>query len=174
MLGVDISVRTKGRLAEPREPLDVRSIRSIIATCAAAAGIPRPGQWSLAAGGSAQSLAAAGAGAGGVVAGRRLEGAADAGPLRAAPVHRPWCGRQAALPGRSVEGRQGARRARGSKETRSRPGKPLRIDPRVRNFGTRSQVLLNLQKMFELRQAEIASGKRIAERVQPCPSDIAT
>ena len=43
-----------------------------------------------------------------------------------------------------------------------------------RYFGTRSQVLLNLQKMFELRQAEIASGKRVAERVLPRPTAVTT
>ena len=43
-----------------------------------------------------------------------------------------------------------------------------------RYFGTRSQVLLNLQKMFELRQAEIASGKLVAERVLPRPTAVAT
>lgn len=36
-----------------------------------------------------------------------------------------------------------------------------------RYFGTSAQLWLNLQKSFELRVAEIRSGKDIAERVQP-------
>ena len=44
----------------------------------------------------------------------------------------------------------------------------------ARYFGTRSQVLLNMQKMFELRQAEISSGKRVAERVLPRPTAVTT
>ena len=36
-----------------------------------------------------------------------------------------------------------------------------------RYFGTRSQLWQNLQKAFELRVAEIESGKQIEERVQP-------
>ena len=96
------------------KPLDVRSIRSIIAKRAAAAGIPdRISGHSLRVG-SAQSLAGRRRRSGRAAAGRRLEGAADAGPLRAAPVRRPRCGRQAALPGRSVGGRQGALRTGGT------------------------------------------------------------
>ena len=34
-------------------------------------------------------------------------------------------------------------------------------------FGTTPQVWLNLQKTYELRQAEIDVGERIAERVKP-------
>ena len=34
-------------------------------------------------------------------------------------------------------------------------------------FGTTPQLWLNLQKTFELRTAEIESGKEIAERVRP-------
>ena len=37
----------------------------------------------------------------------------------------------------------------------------------ARYFGTTPQLWLNLQKTFELRTAEIESGKTIAERVQP-------
>ena len=36
-----------------------------------------------------------------------------------------------------------------------------------RYFGTSPQLWLNLQKTFELRQAEIESGQEIAERVRP-------
>ena len=36
-----------------------------------------------------------------------------------------------------------------------------------RYFGTTPQLWLNLQKSFELRVAEIKSGKDIADRVQP-------
>ena len=36
-----------------------------------------------------------------------------------------------------------------------------------RYFGTTPQLWLNLQKSFELRLAEIESGKDIADRVQP-------
>ena len=36
-----------------------------------------------------------------------------------------------------------------------------------RYFGTSPQLWLNLQKTFELRMAEIESGKAIAEQVQP-------
>ena len=36
-----------------------------------------------------------------------------------------------------------------------------------RYFGTAPQLWLNLQKTFELRQAEIESGQEIAERVRP-------
>ena len=36
-----------------------------------------------------------------------------------------------------------------------------------RYFGTSAQLWLNLQKSFELRVAEIRSGRAIAERVQP-------
>ena len=36
-----------------------------------------------------------------------------------------------------------------------------------RYFGTSPQLWLNLQKAFELRQAEIESGQEIAERVRP-------
>jgi len=43
-----------------------------------------------------------------------------------------------------------------------------------RYFGTTAHVWLNLQKTFELRRAEIASGKRIAERVLPRPDDETT
>ena len=37
----------------------------------------------------------------------------------------------------------------------------------ARYFGTTPQVWLNLQKTYELRQAEIDVGERIAERVKP-------
>ena len=37
----------------------------------------------------------------------------------------------------------------------------------ARYFGTTPQVWLNLQKTWELRRAEIASGREIAERVTP-------
>ena len=37
----------------------------------------------------------------------------------------------------------------------------------ARYFGTTPQLWLNLQKAWELRQAEIASGDEIAERVTP-------
>ncbi len=37
----------------------------------------------------------------------------------------------------------------------------------ARYFGTPPQVWLNLQKTYELRQAEIDVGERIAERVKP-------
>ena len=37
----------------------------------------------------------------------------------------------------------------------------------ARYFGTTPQVWLNLQKTYELRQAEIAVGESIAERVKP-------
>ena len=36
-----------------------------------------------------------------------------------------------------------------------------------RYFGTSAELWLNLQKSFELRVAEIRSGREIAERVQP-------
>ena len=36
----------------------------------------------------------------------------------------------------------------------------------ARYFGTTPQVWLNLQKMWELRRAEIETGEKIAERVQ--------
>ena len=36
-----------------------------------------------------------------------------------------------------------------------------------RYFGTSPQLWLNLQKTFELRQAEIEPGQEIAERVRP-------
>ena len=36
-----------------------------------------------------------------------------------------------------------------------------------RNFGTTPQFWLNLQKTFELRVAQTASGREIAERVRP-------
>ena len=39
--------------------------------------------------------------------------------------------------------------------------------PLARYFGTTPQLWLNLQKAYELRQAEIASGDEIAERVTP-------
>ena len=41
-----------------------------------------------------------------------------------------------------------------------------------RYFGTTAHVWLNLQSTFELRQAEIASGERIAERVLPRQTDV--
>ena len=37
----------------------------------------------------------------------------------------------------------------------------------ARYFGTTPQVWLNLQKTYELRQAEIDVGERIAKRVKP-------
>ena len=37
----------------------------------------------------------------------------------------------------------------------------------ARYFGTTPQVWLNLQQTYELRRAEIAVGRRIAESVQP-------
>ena len=37
----------------------------------------------------------------------------------------------------------------------------------ARYFGTTPQIWLNLQKTWELRQAEIESGREIAERVTP-------
>ena len=37
----------------------------------------------------------------------------------------------------------------------------------ARYFGTTPQLWLNLQKTWELRQAEIAAGREIAERVIP-------
>lgn len=37
----------------------------------------------------------------------------------------------------------------------------------ARYFGTTPQLWLNLQKTWELRQAEIESGREIAERVTP-------
>ncbi len=37
----------------------------------------------------------------------------------------------------------------------------------ARYFGTTPQVWLNLQKTYELRRAEIESGREISERVQP-------
>ena len=37
----------------------------------------------------------------------------------------------------------------------------------ARYFGTTPQLWLNLQQTYELRRAEIAVGRRIAERVQP-------
>ncbi len=37
----------------------------------------------------------------------------------------------------------------------------------ARYFGTKPQVWLNLQQTWELRRAEIASGREIAERVTP-------
>ena len=37
----------------------------------------------------------------------------------------------------------------------------------ARFFGTTPQLWLNLQKTWELRQAEIAAGREIAERVTP-------
>ena len=40
----------------------------------------------------------------------------------------------------------------------------------ARYFGTTPQLWLNLQKTWELRQAEIESGREIAERVTPRPS----
>ena len=40
----------------------------------------------------------------------------------------------------------------------------------ARYFGTTPQLWLNLQKTWELRQAEIGSGRQIAERVKPRPS----
>ena len=40
----------------------------------------------------------------------------------------------------------------------------------ARYFGTTPQIWLNLQKTWELRQAEIESGREIAERVTPRPS----
>ena len=40
----------------------------------------------------------------------------------------------------------------------------------ARYFGTTPQMWLNLQKTWELRRAEIASGRKIAERVTPRPS----
>ena len=39
-----------------------------------------------------------------------------------------------------------------------------------RYFGTTPQFWLNLQKAYELRTAEITSGKHIMERVQPRPT----
>ena len=43
-----------------------------------------------------------------------------------------------------------------------------------RYFGTTPQLWLNLQKTFELRVAEIESGKDIADRVQPRePAEVA-
>ena len=39
-----------------------------------------------------------------------------------------------------------------------------------RYFGTTPQLWMNLQKTFELRVAEIDSGKLIQERVQPRPT----
>ena len=40
----------------------------------------------------------------------------------------------------------------------------------ARYFRTTPQLWLNLQKTWELRQAEIASGREIAERVTPRPT----
>ena len=40
----------------------------------------------------------------------------------------------------------------------------------ARYLGTTPQMWLNLQKTWELRRAEIASGRKIAERVTPRPS----
>ncbi len=40
----------------------------------------------------------------------------------------------------------------------------------ARYFGTTPQLWLNLQKTWELRQAEIESGREIAERVTARPS----
>ena len=40
----------------------------------------------------------------------------------------------------------------------------------ARYFGTTPQLWLNLQKNWELRKAEIESGREIAERVTPRPS----
>ena len=40
----------------------------------------------------------------------------------------------------------------------------------ARYFGTTPQLWLNLQKTWELRQAEIESGREIADRVMPRPS----
>ena len=40
----------------------------------------------------------------------------------------------------------------------------------ARYFGTTPQLWLNLQKTWELRQAEIEAGREIAERVTPRPS----
>ena len=37
----------------------------------------------------------------------------------------------------------------------------------ARYFGTTPQMWLNLQKTWELRRAEIAAGREIAERVKP-------
>ena len=37
----------------------------------------------------------------------------------------------------------------------------------ARYFGTTPQLWLNLQQSLELRRAEIAAGRQIAERVQP-------
>lgn len=37
----------------------------------------------------------------------------------------------------------------------------------ARYFGTTPQVWLNLQQTYELRRAEIAVGRRIAESIQP-------
>ena len=37
----------------------------------------------------------------------------------------------------------------------------------ARYFGTTPQLWMNLQKTWELRQAEIASGRQISERVTP-------
>ena len=37
----------------------------------------------------------------------------------------------------------------------------------ARYFGTTPQIWLNLQQAYELRRAEIAAGRQIAERVQP-------
>ena len=40
----------------------------------------------------------------------------------------------------------------------------------ARYFGTTPQLWLNLQKTWELRQADIESGREIVERVTPRPS----
>ena len=40
----------------------------------------------------------------------------------------------------------------------------------ARYFGTTPQLWMNLQKSWELRQAEIESGREIEERVTPRPS----
>ena len=92
------------------KPLDVRSIRFDHRQARGGRRDPRPDQRSLAAGGLSAVARGRRRRSGRAAAGRRLEGAADAGPLRAAPVRRPRRGRQAALPGRSVEGAPGRRR----------------------------------------------------------------
>ncbi|MCY3981379.1 MAG: HigA family addiction module antitoxin [Alphaproteobacteria bacterium] len=40
----------------------------------------------------------------------------------------------------------------------------------ARYFGTTPQLWINLQKTWELRQAEVATGREIAKRVTPLPS----
>ena len=105
--------------------LGARSIRAIIARRAADAGIAgRVSGHSLRVG-SAQSLAAAGAGLVELQGSGRLAGAHHAGALRTPPVRRTRRRRQAALPGEPVGGRQGRRCTSGvSKDKRHLPGPP--------------------------------------------------